>query len=317
MSIILLDAVTLGMDMDLSLFRDLDDCHIWLTTEDDELVSRIRDSRVIVTNRVHLTKEVLKEADKLELIALTATGFNNVDIEYCRQRGISVANVSSYSTESVTQHCFSMLFYLLEQTRYYDDYVREGRYREDKQFVDVSRPWFELHGKTWGIIGMGAIGRRVAEVAAAFGAHPLYYSTSGHKRPESFPRCSLQELLNKSDIVSVHAPLNEKTQNLMGESEFRNMKKGAFFLNLGRGAIIDEAALALALSSDWIAGAGLDVLTQEPPLDNNPLLKLLGKKLLITPHHAWGSIESRKRLIHEVYENVQAHLRGEKRNLIV
>ncbi|QEN07429.1 hydroxyacid dehydrogenase [Oceanispirochaeta crateris] len=317
MSIVLLDASSLGVDLDLSLFSSMKDCHIWPNTMKEDLVTRIRNSRILVSNRVLLTKEALCQAEKLELIALTSTGFNNVDIDYCRQREISVANVSSYSTESVTQHCFSMLLYLLEQTRYYDDYVRQGLYNTGGIFADVSRPWFEINGKVWGIIGMGSIGRRVAQVAAAFGAKPVYYSTSGAMREENFPERSLANLLSESDIVSVHAPLNDKTQNLMGELQFRSMKKRAFFLNLGRGGIVDEKALYHALREGWIAGAALDVLANEPPSDTNPLLKQLGKNLLITPHNAWGSIESRQTLIKEVHQNVMAHLRGEKRNLIV
>jgi len=315
--ITILDAASLGQDLDLSGFSTLGKCRIWPYTSDDELARRIKDTRIIVTNRVLLTEKVLKEAKKLELIALTATGFNNVDIEYCRTKGIHVANVRAYSTESVAQHCFSMLFYLLEKTRYYDDYVREKKYLRDQRFADVSRPWFEISGKTWGIIGLGAIGRRVADIAAAFGARPVYYSTSGIKRDEKYPEYTLPELLECSDIVSVHAPLNENTRNLMGEAEFRKMKKDSIFLNLGRGAIIDETALYHALNENRLGSAGLDVMIDEPPCEDNPLLGLIGEKLLITPHNAWGSTEARTRLIREVADNIRAHLKGEPRNLVV
>jgi len=315
--ITILDAASLGSDMDLSRFSHFGECHIWSHTSEDELISRIKKSRIIVTNRVQFPESVLREAAKLELIALTATGYNNVDIEVSRKLGIHVANVRAYSTESVAQHCFSMLFYLLEKTRYYDDYVRDKVYSRDKRFADVSRPWFELSGKTWGIIGLGAIGRRVADIACAFGAHPIYYSTSGIKREEKYPEYSLNRLLERSDVVSVHAPLNERTRGLMGPPEFERMKRNSIFLNLGRGAIIDEKSLYSALKDNRIEAAGLDVLTDEPPSDNNPLLSLIGEKLLITPHNAWGSVESRSRLIDEVYKNIEAHLRGENRNLIV
>lgn len=315
--ITILDADSLGSDMDLSLFNRLGECTIWPYTSDDALEDRIKDMRVIVTNRVVLTEPVLKKAEKLELIALTATGYNNVDIDACRRLGIHVANVRAYSTESVAQHCFAMLLYLLEKTRYYDDYVRNKGYRTDRRFADVSRPWSEISGKTWGIIGLGAIGRRVAQIAEAFGARPVYYSTSGIKRSEPWPEYSLNRLLEESDIISVHAPLNEKTQGLIGLDEFRRMKKDSIFLNLGRGAVIEEPALYTALQEGSPGYAGLDVMTSEPPADDNPLLTLIGDRLLITPHNAWGSIESRSRLIREVYSNIEGHLKNEQRNLIV
>lgn len=317
MKIIVLDASSLGGDLDLTLFQNLPGAVIYQNTEAGELFSRIKDADVIITNRAILGEEELKDCPSLRLIALTATGYNNVDAAYCRSRGIGLCNVRHYSSESVAQHCFAMLFYILEQTRYYDDYVRNRGYLKDRRFAELSRPWFELKGKRWGIIGLGEIGRRVAELAEAFGAECVYASSSGVEREEDRPRLSLDELLMSSDIVSVHAPLDDKTRGLLCEREFALMKRDALFLNLGRGAIIDESALAEALRNDLIRGAALDVLTDEPPSEDNPLLGLIGEKLLITPHNAWGSLESRKILVREVAANVEAFLRGEERNRIV
>lgn len=317
MNISILDSASLGADMDLSIFNKLGTCSIWSQTSQSQIEERIKNCDVIVCNRVILGAEELAMAASLKLIALTATGVNTVDLDECCSRGIGVANVSSYSTDSVAQHTFSMLLYLLEQTRYYDDYIRDEIYRKDQRFADVSRPWTEISGKTWGIIGMGSIGRKVAAIASAFGAEAVYYSTSGIERAEKYRRLSLDEICSQSDILSIHAPLNDNTRMLLGSNEFSLMKDTAYLVNVGRGAIIDETALAEAIIKGKIKGAALDVLTEEPPLKENPLLSLIGEKLLITPHNAWGSIESRSRLINEVYENVKAFKAGIKRNRIV
>ncbi|MDC7234830.1 MAG: D-2-hydroxyacid dehydrogenase [Spirochaetales bacterium] len=317
MNIVILDAASLGSDMDLSVFSELGSCRIWQNTEPHELEQRIRDCHIIITNRVILGEKELSFAPSLRMIALTATGFNTIDLERCRQRDIAVANVTSYSTGSVAQHTFAMLLYLLEQTRYYDDYVRQGKFREDRRFADVSRPWYEISGKRWGIIGLGTIGRKVATLAEAFGAEVVYFSTSGVDRVEAFRSVSLDELCRSSDIISIHAPLNQQTCGLLGETEFNMMKKSSLLINAGRGAIVNEKALSEALSAGSIRGAALDVLCDEPPSEDNPLLPLIGEKLLITPHNAWGSIESRSRLINEVFENIKAFQKDEKRNRIL
>jgi lactate dehydrogenase-like 2-hydroxyacid dehydrogenase len=317
MNISILDSASLGADMDLSIFKKLGECSIWSQTSLSQIEERIKNCDVIVTNRVILGAEELSLAPSLKLIALTATGVNTVDLDECSSRGIGVANVNSYSTDSVAQHTFSMLLYLLEQTRYYDDYIRDEGYRKDQRFANVSRPWTEISGKTWGIIGLGGIGRKVAAIASAFGAEAVYYSTSGIERNEEYRRLSLEEICSQSDILSIHAPLNENTRMLLGSNEFSLMKNSAYLVNAGRGAIIDETALADTIKNGKLKGAALDVLTDEPPLKDNPLLSLIGEKLLITPHNAWGSIESRSRLINEVYENVKAFKAGINRNRIV
>ncbi len=317
MNITVLDSASLGEDISLDCFNSLGNCRIWPHTSPEELSERISESDVIITNRVVLGEKELALAPSLKLIALTATGFNTVDLESCRKKGIALANVKSYSTMSVAQHTFAMLLYLMEHLPYYDSYVRNAEYEKDRRFADVSSPWNEIAGKTWGIIGLGAIGRRVAEIARAFGAEPVYFSTSGQDRKESCRSVSMEELCRDSDIISIHAPLNDNTRLLLGSNEFGMMKESAWLLNLGRGAIINEHDLAMALDNGTIRGAALDVLTDEPPEPDNPLIPLIGKKLLITPHNAWGSVESRTRLVDEVWKNINAFQKGESRNRIV
>lgn len=318
MNIVFPDAGSLGSDLDLSCFEDLGDFRKWENTSEKDVVDRICNAHVIITNRVILGEQQLRAAKKLKLIALTATGFNNVDREYCRRNGIALANVASYSTDSVAQHTFSMLLYLLEHSRYYDDYIRREAYLKDQRFADVSRPWSEISGKNWGIIGLGGIGRKVASIAEAFGARVSYYSTSGVERLEKWKHLSLDEILRTSDILSIHAPLNERTENLISFGQFNSMKKNAILLNLGRGAIVDEPALLDALENRKIAAAGLDVLCSEPPSEGSPLLRfVLEDRLFITPHNAWGSLESRMRLVREVCENIKAFCNDIKRNRIV
>ncbi len=318
MNIVLLDAGTLGSDLDLNIFSEAGKCTIWEHTKPDQVEQRTREANIIITNRVLLGEKELSRMPDLKLICLTATGFNTIDTDYCRKHGIGVANVAGYSTESVAQHTFAMLFYLAEHSRYYDDYIRQGRYRDDNHFADVSKPWHEICGKTWGILGLGAIGRRVARIAEAFGARVVYSSISGVQREEPWPELPLEDLLKESDIVSIHAPLTERTENLLSHKEFELMKREAILLNLGRGAIINEEALVRALEQEKILCAGLDVLKDEPPREDSPLPALVDRgKLYITPHNAWGSVESRNRLIREVLENIRAFQNGTERNRIV
>ncbi|NPA16554.1 MAG: D-2-hydroxyacid dehydrogenase [Aquificae bacterium] len=317
MKIAILDAKTLGDDIDLSIFEQFGSVEIYPTTSPAELYERIEDADIIVTNKVVIDKDAMNAARNLKLICVAATGYNNVDVLYAREKGIAVTNVAGYSTESVVQTTFGMLFYLLMHLRYYDEYVKSGRYAESDIFTHLGRPFWEVNGKRWGIIGLGTIGRRVAEVAQSFGAEVVYYSTSGIEREEKYPRFTLEELLKTSDIVSIHAPLNEKTKNLITINELKLMKPHAILLNLGRGGIVNEKDLATALDEGIIGGAGLDVLEREPINPDNPLMSVKNKdRLLITPHIAWTSIEARKRLVSEIVENIRAFLDGEIRNRV-
>ncbi|WP_456401753.1 D-2-hydroxyacid dehydrogenase [Persephonella sp.] len=317
MKIVFLDADTVGEDIDLSIFEKFGEFQKFPYTEREEVFDRVKDVDVVITNKVIIDRDVIDSADKLKLICVAATGVNNIDISYAKVKGIGVTNVAGYSTESVVQHTFGMVFYLLHRLRYYDDYVKKGDYSKSKIFTHISNPFYELNGKTWGIIGLGTIGRRVGQVAESFGCEVIYFSTSGVERDEKYEKYPLDELLKVSDIVSIHAPLNERTRNLLTYEKIKMMKRSAVLLNLGRGGIVNEDDLAKALDEGLILGAGLDVLEKEPIDLENPLLKIKNKdSLLITPHIAWTSIEARRKLIKEIAENIKAFLEGKERNRV-
>lgn len=304
MQIVLLDILTFG-NTNLSAFDDLGEVSAYKTTSPEETQERITNAEVIVTNKVVITKEFMMSSKNLKLICVAATGMNNVDLEGAKELNIEVKNVGGYSTDSVIQHTFSQLFYLLGHSRYYDEVVKDGSYSRSPIFTDVSHPFFEVKGKKWGIIGLGSIGRGVANIAKAFGAELFYYSTSGINRTEDFQRTSLEEMLKTCDIITIHAPLNEKTNNLLDYKELAICKDGATILNLGRGGIINEESVAKIIDEKNIF-FGLDVLTKEPMRENHPLLNIKNKEnLYITPHIAWTSVEARDKLISGVVQNIK------------
>lgn len=308
MKIVLLDALTFGAT-DLSGFLRLGEVGVFQTTLESEVEERITNCDVVVTNKVVITDALMAKVPTLKLICVAATGMNNVDLEAAKKRGIAVKNVAGYSTDSVIQHTFTMLFYLLGHSRYYDDYVKEGAYAKSQIFTDVSKPYFEIKGKKWGIIGLGSIGRGVANIAKTFGAEVFYYATSGALRAEAYESLSLEALLKTCDIISIHAPLNEKTNNLLDYEQLLTCKDGALVLNLGRGGIINEEAVARIVDERNIR-FGLDVLTKEPMRQNHPFLSVKNKEnIYVTPHIAWASVEARKRLITAVVQNISdAHI---------
>lgn len=296
--IVFLDAKTIGDDIDLSGYDRLGTVIKYDFSTPDEARERTRDADVIVLNKVAVNESSVGEAANLKLVCVTATGTNNLDKEYLDRRGIAWRNVAGYSTETVAQHTFAMLFYLMEKLRYYDDYVKSEKYVGDTTFTHFANVFHELNGKTWGIIGLGTIGRRVADIAKLFGCRVIYYSTSGCNDQPGYERVPFEMLLRESDVVSVHAPLNENTQYLMNADAFSKMKETAIFLNLGRGPIVVEKDLAEALRDNRIAAAGLDVLEIEPMSTDNPLRTIKdSEKLFITPHIAWASVEARTRLM--------------------
>lgn len=297
MKIVFLDASTLGDDIDYTQFEQMGEVVRYPFTSSEEAPDRVTDADVVVVNKVLINEQTISTAGKLKLVCVTATGTNNLDKDYLAQRGIEWRNVAGYSTESVAQHTFAMLFYLLENLRYYDDYVKNGSYVNDRIFTHFARTFRELNGMTWGILGLGAIGRRVADIAGMFGAKVIYYSASGAPAQEGYHQVDFDTLLAESDILSIHAPLNEYTEGLMNASAFHKMKSDAILLNLGRGPIINEADLADALDSGEIKAAGLDVLSVEPMAKDSPLLTVRDKdRLFITPHIAWAAVETRQRL---------------------
>ncbi len=309
MKIVVLDALTYGKT-DLSGFNRFGEVEVYQTTSPEETMERIKTADVIVTNKVVITETMMTQCEALKLICVAATGMNNVDLEGAAKHGISVKNVAGYSTDSVIQHTFSMLFYLMGHSRYYDEYVKSGEWQKSPIFTNVERPFFEVKGKTWGIIGLGEIGRGVARLATAFGADVLYYSTSGQNATKDYHRVELEALLQHSDIISIHAPLNDATKDLIGLSELMQMKAGGILLNLGRGGIINEADLARVVDAREIY-VGLDVLETEPMSDPNPFMNIKNKeRLYITPHIAWTSVEARDKLIAMVCDNIQNFIDG-------
>lgn len=306
MKIVFLDAKSIGEDIDLSGYDQLGEVVRYPYSTPEEARERTRDADVIILNKTEINEQSIGEADKLKLICVTATGTNNLDKAYLAERGIEWRNVAGYSTESVAQHTFALLFYLMEKLRYYDDYVKNENYVNDSMFTHFDHRFNELSGKTWGIIGLGNIGRRVADIAKCFGCRVIYFSTSGKNNQKGYNRVSFDKLLEQSDIVSVHAPLTDDTLGLMNREAFARMKPGAVFLNLGRGPIVDEAALTEALNTGMIAAAGLDVLSQEPMSEDNPLRSIKdSERLIITPHIAWASIEARTRLMEIILEQIK------------
>ncbi len=306
MKIVFLDAKSIGEDMDLSGFEKLGEVVKYDFSTPQEVGQREKDADVIVLNKVPVNEKTIGTADNLKLVCVTATGTNNLDKEYLDRRGIAWRNVAGYSTESVAQHTFALLFYLLEHLPYYDEYVKSEKYVGDRMFTHFDRKFSEINGMTWGIIGMGAIGRRVAELASLFGCKVVYFSTTGKNHQPGYQQVSLENLLEISDIVSVHAPLTNDTENLMDQRAFSKMKKSAIFLNLGRGPIVSEQALADALNQGQIRAAGLDVLSMEPMSSDNPLRTIKDSdRLLITPHIAWASVEARTRLMKIIQGQIQ------------
>jgi len=308
MKIVLLDAKTLGEDLDLTVFEKFGDVCIYQTTSYDETYERIKDTDIVITNKVVIDANLLELTPKLKLICIAATGMNNVDLEAARNNGVVVKNVAGYSTKSVVQHTFSMALYLLEKMVYYDQSVKSGAWTESGLFTDVSQPFYEISGKKWGIIGLGTIGQEVANIATAFGAEVSYYSTSGKNLKHGYPHKSLEFILKDSDIISIHAPLNDNTYELINEMNLSYIKEDAILLNLGRGGIIDETDLSYELDRKRFY-AGLDVLEKEPLQETNRLTQIKHKeRLLITPHIAWASIEARQKLLKGIVKNIETFL---------
>lgn len=320
MKILMLETMTYGDDISLEQFNRLGEVVTYSLSSYEEAVARMKEHNpdVVIINKTNMNAECMAAAPNLKIVAEAATGYNNIDTEYAKAHGIRVANVAGYSTQSVIQHTFALAFYLIEKMRYYDDFVKSGEYAEWPCFSHFANVFHELAGKTWGIVGLGNIGRGVAKIAADFGCNVIYYSASGHSYDVPYERYELDEFLKKSDIVSIHAPLNKYTENLFNYETLKKMKSSAVLLNLGRGPIVNDADLVKALNEGVIAAAGLDVITTEPVAKDNPLLTIKdSNKLIVTPHVAWATYEARTRLMDEIYLNIKAFMAGEERNVIV
>lgn len=318
MKIVALEIKNIGSDIDSSMFNELGEFVAYEKTNIDDMQERCKDAEVIIINKLPINKYTIEDLDKLKLILVTATGYDNVDTEYCKSRGIAVCNVKGYSTRSVVQHTFALLFYLYEKLSYYDNYVKSGEYIKNDIFTHFDNTFYNLFGKTWGIVGLGEIGSGVAGIASMFGCRVIYYSTSGNNNNYYFERVEFDELLRDSDIISIHAPLNDATRNLFNKETFKKMKNSAYLINVGRGSIVNEEDLVEAIEKGEIEAAGLDVISREPMDENSPLRKLKDSdRLIVTPHIAWATKESRTKCMKGVYDNLKAFINGESLNRIV
>lgn len=318
MKLVVLEKVSLGTDLDISFFDDFGNVVYYENTTADEVAERVVDADIIIANKAPLNEATIGGAKNLKLICETATGYNNVDLDFCKAHGIQVTNVVGYSTPVVAQHTFAMALYLLEKLPIYDTYVKNGEYAKCPIFTCFEPFFTELEGKTWGIIGLGNIGKKVAEIAKAFGCRVIYYSASGNNTNTDYERVDFDTLIAETDILSLHCPLTDRTQNIINAEALSKMKETAILINVARGPVVDEQALYDALVNGTIAAAGLDVLVKEPITADNPLGKIKDStKLLITPHMAWGSHEARERCAKEVYQNIKSYLNGQERNRVI
>jgi len=306
MKIAILDTETFAKEKELDVFLPLGEVKMYKNTTKEETYQRVKNADIIVTNKVGLSNSLLDSLDHLRLVCITATGTNNIDIDYANSKGIEVRNVAGYASESVAQHTFSMLFHLISDIGYYDEYVKSKKYSQQRAFNYFEGGFWEIKDKTFGIIGLGAIGKRVAELAEAFGCQVIYYSTSGKNTQNKWSHCSLKELLSTSDIISINAPLNEATYNLINKETLAWCKKTAILLNTGRGGIVNEIELANTLNNDDLLAAGLDVFEKEPLEASNPLLHLNDpKRIVLTPHNAWTGRNARKVLIQKTIKSIE------------
>ena len=305
MKIAFLDAATMG-DVSFEPFEQLGEFVKYESSTPQEARERVKDLDVLLINKVLVDKELIDAAPNLKLICIAATGVNNIDVDYAASKGIPVRNAVGYSTDSVVQSTFMHILSLVGGGQYFDDSVKSGSYSRSGMFTDPNWNWWELAGKTIGVIGLGNIGKKVAHIAEAFGMNVCYFSTSGTGHCKEYPCLPLDKLLAESDVVSIHAPLNERTNGMIGEKELAMMKPSAILVNMGRGAIVDEKALADAVDNGVIAGAGLDVFVVEPIPENHPYLKMQHpERLSLAPHVAWGSVEARTRLVSMIAENIR------------
>ena len=317
MKLVVLERNSVGTDIDLGCLEKFGEVVCYPNTVADNTAERVQDADIVIVNKAPMNESTLKNAPNVKLICLFATGFDNVDLAYCKGRGIKVANVVNYCTAAVAQHTLLLAMALSEKLAFYDDYVKSGTYGAQDRFSNFDKPFNELEGKTWGIVGMGGIGHKVAGLATAFGCKVIFYSASGKSTCTEYERVEFDRLLQESDILSLHCPLSDRTRGLINREAFSRMKSSAILVNVARGLVVDTQALYEALIEGKIAAAGLDVLEKEPISKDNPLNEIKDStKLIITPHMSWASTESRERLVAEVAKNIEAFLDGKERNIV-
>lgn len=318
MKIVILERNSVGEDVSVDSISDFGEVTAYGNTVTvEEVRERVKDADVIIANKAPLREETLKDAPNVKLICEFATGYDNCDLAYCKSRGIKVTNVQDYCTAMVAQHTFALALALSEKLMHYDTYVKDGSYSAQDRFSNFDIPFLELEGKIWGIVGMGNIGRRVAKIAETFGCHVIFHSVTGKSTCKDYEQVSKEELLARSDFLSLHCPLSDLTLNFIDADALKKMKKTAVLINVARGKVVDNAALYEALMNEEIAAAGLDVVEKEPLEPSNPLSKIKDStRLIITPHLAWASVEARTRCVEGAYKNIEAFLRGENRNVV-
>ena len=312
MKIVILERNSVGPDISVDILNELGDVTAYPNTVSvEEVRERTAEADIVVANKSPINEASLSGSPNVKLVCEFATGYDNCDLEYLKSRGIPVCNVVGYSTDMVAQHTFTLALAVSQKLSYYDDYVKSGKYSAQDRFSNFDIPFGELSGKTWGIVGMGNIGRKVAQIATAFGCKVIFTSVTGKSTVTEYEQVSKDELLERSDYLSLHCPLSDITRNYIDADALKKMKNTAYLINVARGRVVNNTDLYNALESGEIAGAGLDVLEDEPLRLTNPLSKIKdSQKLIITPHLAWGSVEARERCVLGVYDNIKAFLEG-------
>lgn len=318
MKIVILERNSVGYDVDMSCFEELGTVTYYdNTTTPEEAGERVRDADAVIANKAPLTRKALEGAVNLKFIGILATGYDNCDIAYCRERGIRVTNVVNYSTAMVAQHTVTLALALTGKIVHYDRYVKSGAYSAQNSFSNFDEAFRELDGKTWGIVGMGNIGSRVAKIAEALGCDVITHSLTGRGHGDMYKQVDKETLLGRSDILSLHCPLSDLSRNFIDAAALKKMKSSAILINVARGPIVNGTDLCEALEKGEIAAAGLDVLEKEPMEPANPLGRIQdSNRLIITPHLAWAGVEARERCVKGVYLNLDAFLRGGERNVV-
>ena len=318
MKIVVLERNSVGTDVSVSCLEEFGSLTCYPNTVTvEEVRERVKDADIIVANKTPMREESLKDAPNVKLICEFATGFDNCDLDYCKSRGIKVANVVDYSTAMVAQHTFTLALALSQKLFHYDNYVKSGAYAAQDRFSNFDVPFTELDGKTWGIVGMGNIGKRVARIATAFGCRVIFHSVTGKSTCTEYEQVDKDTLLAESDVLSLHCPLSDLSLNYIDREALKKMKKSAVLVNVARGPVVNKSYLNDALVAGEIKAPGLDVLEKEPLREENPLSKFKDStRLIITPHLAWASVEARNRCVEGVYRNIEAFLRGEDRNIV-
>ncbi len=315
MNITVLDSETMGNDVDFSVLKKFGNLELYKTTSPDKVVERLEKTDIVILNKVKLGSDILSQCNNLKLICVFATGYDNIDVQFCGDNNIALCNVKGYSTDSVTQTTVALVLNLISKIKPYTRFVSTGEYTKSGFANKISPVFYELNGKTWGIVGLGAIGKKVAEVAQAFGCKVV---ANKNTPVDDFECVSLDELCERSDIISVHVPLNEKTEKLISEEKISKMKKDVILVNVARGAVFDEEAVCNAVINGKIGGLGVDVYSVEPFENDHPYNRILDNdNVMFTPHMAWAAFESRTRCLNEIVMNIESFIKNEKRNRII